>query len=128
MKTLVDKFLSWPLPATVCADTCATTTSYPHPRTGTNLLNATEAEAMLKHVVGVVLDERDALRAAIESWKKEEQSWQDDMKDLRAALKQYTDGDECSVDGAPDANNANHGETCRYCKAMSLLGWPGFER
>lgn len=75
-----------------------------------------------------VEQERDALKAAIESWKKEEQSWQDDMKELRAALKQYTDGDECSVDGAPDANNANHGETCRYCKAMSLLGWPGFER
>jgi hypothetical protein len=47
---------------------------------------------------------------------------------LRAALKEYTEGDECNVDGAPDADNSRHGETCRYCKAMNLLGWPGFER
>lgn len=49
-KPLVDRFLSWPLPASVCADLCATI----HGRTdriGTNLLTAVEAEAMLRHVL-----------------------------------------------------------------------------
>lgn len=48
---LVDKFLSWPLPETVCSDTCACTQGYPH-RTGTNLLSATEAEQMIRHLLG----------------------------------------------------------------------------
>lgn len=58
MKKLVNKFLSWPLPETVCSDLCATMPNYPH-RTGTTLLTADEAEQMLKYVVGSVLEERD---------------------------------------------------------------------
>jgi hypothetical protein len=50
-KTLVNRFLAWPLPATVAADGCATNPNYAFPRSGTNLLNADEAEAMLKHVL-----------------------------------------------------------------------------
>jgi hypothetical protein len=52
-KLLVNRFLAWPLPKTVVADGCATDSSYPHPRSGTNLLNADEAEAMLRYVLGV---------------------------------------------------------------------------
>ena len=48
---MVDRFLSWPLPASVCSDGCATQQGYPH-RTGTNLLTAPEAQAMLDHVAG----------------------------------------------------------------------------
>jgi len=47
---LVDKFLSWPLPESVCSDQCACERGYPH-RSGTNLLTATEAEAMIKHLL-----------------------------------------------------------------------------
>jgi len=53
IKELVDKFLAWPLPTSVCSDTCVSTPNYPH-RVGTNLLTADEAEQMLKHVVGPV--------------------------------------------------------------------------
>lgn len=52
VKTLVDRFLSWPLPPSVCSDLCVTTQSYPH-RTGTNLLSAAEAETMLRHVLAI---------------------------------------------------------------------------
>ncbi len=48
---MVDRFLSWPLPKSVCADGCATHPDYPHPRSGTNLLTAIEARAMLEHVM-----------------------------------------------------------------------------
>lgn len=48
---LVDRFLSWPLPASVAADPCATDPNYPHPRSGTNLLTATEAREMLRYVL-----------------------------------------------------------------------------
>ena len=47
---LVSSFLSWPLPDDVCADPCASMPGYPH-RTGTNLLNAEQAKAMLLHVL-----------------------------------------------------------------------------
>lgn len=51
---LVDKFLAWPLPESVCSDPCACTQGYPH-RTGTNLLSATEAEQMIRHLLGPAL-------------------------------------------------------------------------
>lgn len=50
MNRLVDAFLAWPLPHTVCSDLCATKQGYPN-RTGTNLLTADEARQMLKHVI-----------------------------------------------------------------------------
>lgn len=50
--TLVDRFLKWPLPASVRSDDCATIQDYPH-RTGTNLLTAIEAREMLEYVLGL---------------------------------------------------------------------------
>jgi len=50
MKKLVDRFLLWPLPVSVCSDLCVTF----HGRTdriGTNLLTAIEARAMLEFVL-----------------------------------------------------------------------------
>lgn len=48
---LVNRFLSWPLPDSVCSDGVATMRGHPH-RIGTNLLTADEARAMLEHVLG----------------------------------------------------------------------------
>lgn len=48
---MVNRFLSWPLPASVCADPCASMPDYPHSRIGTNLLTAVEARQMLEHVL-----------------------------------------------------------------------------
>lgn len=50
--TMVDRFLAWQLPKSVCSDLCVTDSNYPHSRSGTNLLTATEARAMLEHVLG----------------------------------------------------------------------------
>lgn len=50
---MVDRFLSWKLPTTVAADQCATDSSYPHTRTGTNLLTANEARQMIEHILTV---------------------------------------------------------------------------
>ena len=57
---MVDRFLSWPLPESVCADLCTTESSfyqkrgYTHDgRCGTNLLSEGEARQMLEHVLNV---------------------------------------------------------------------------
>jgi hypothetical protein len=47
---MVTRFLTWPLPASVCADEVATIPNRPH-RTGTTLLTAIEARQMLEHVL-----------------------------------------------------------------------------
>jgi hypothetical protein len=69
IKLLVDRFLAWPLPKTVCSDLCVTECSYPHERSGTNLLTADEAAQMFKHVLGsapdTVMITRKELEAAI---------------------------------------------------------------
>ena len=56
---MVNRFLSWPLPESVCADLCATKQGYPH-RIGTTLLTADEARQMLEHV----MTDHDALKQA----------------------------------------------------------------
>ena len=56
---LVDRFLAWPLPASVCSDLCATKQGYPH-RSGTNLLSAVEAKAMLEYVLGIAQQAQEA--------------------------------------------------------------------
>jgi hypothetical protein len=62
---MVNRFLAWPLPQSVCADLCATDSSYKFPRNGTNLLNVYEAASMLEHVTAPMLAEIERLRAAL---------------------------------------------------------------
>lgn len=50
---MVNRFLGWPLPLTVCSDLCATMQGIKH-RSGTNLLNADEAKAMLEYVLAAL--------------------------------------------------------------------------
>lgn len=50
VSVLVDRFLSWPLPKTVCSDLCVSEAHYKFPRSGTNLLNADEARQMIEHL------------------------------------------------------------------------------
>ena len=59
---MVNRFLSWPLPASVRSDDCATVQGYPH-RSGTTLLTADEARQMLEHV----LQDGAALTEAVRS-------------------------------------------------------------
>lgn len=47
---LVERFLSWPLPQSVCGDLCVTDPQYKFPRSGTNLLTADEARQMIDHL------------------------------------------------------------------------------
>ncbi len=47
---MVDSFLAWPLPESVCPDECVMDQKYPH-RTGTNLLTAPEAKQMIEHLL-----------------------------------------------------------------------------
>jgi hypothetical protein len=48
--SMVDKFLSWPLPESVCSDLCVTEHGMKG-RIGTNLLTANEARQMLEHLL-----------------------------------------------------------------------------
>lgn len=50
MDKMVDSFLAWPLPDSVCSDLCVTKPAYQN-RSGTNLLTATEARQMLEHIL-----------------------------------------------------------------------------
>lgn len=50
LSALVDKFLAWKLPQSVCSDTCVTDSKYKYPRSGTNLLSATEARQMIEYL------------------------------------------------------------------------------
>jgi len=56
MNELVNKFLSWPLPDSVCSDLCATQRGAPH-RSGTTLLTATEARQMIEYLFAAALDQ-----------------------------------------------------------------------
>lgn len=47
---MVNAFLAWPLPDSVCSDGCVTIKGYPR-RSGTNLLTADEAKQMFEHVL-----------------------------------------------------------------------------
>ena len=51
---LVDRFLQWKLPDSVCSDLCVTDREYakryPGTRCGTNLLTADEARLMIEHI------------------------------------------------------------------------------
>lgn len=46
---LIDRFLAWPLPKSVCSDKCVSDPTYPN-RVGTNLLTADEAKQMLDYL------------------------------------------------------------------------------
>lgn len=50
-KALVDRFLAWPLPKSVCSDACVTDSNYKFPRSGTNLLTADEARQMIEYLL-----------------------------------------------------------------------------
>lgn len=52
IEELVNRFLAWNLPQTVCADLCVTERDCKYQRFGTNILTAAEARQMLEHVLG----------------------------------------------------------------------------
>jgi hypothetical protein len=62
---IVDRFLSWSLPSSVCSDICVTKRGYPI-RSGTNLLDAVEARQMLEYVLAGIPDHDALIREARE--------------------------------------------------------------
>lgn len=70
---MVNRFLAWPLPASVNCDPCATQPNYPHDRVGTNLLTAIEARQMLEHVLATASPESNqTLAKAMGDWTAED--------------------------------------------------------
>lgn len=59
IEEMVNRFLQWRLPASVCSDLCVTDRTYaeryPESRSGTNLLTADEARQMITHVLAAEL-------------------------------------------------------------------------
>lgn len=74
----VERFLTWKLPDSVCADVCATDRDYarryPGLRSGTNLLTADEARQMIEHLLPALLDlaEGALAKAKTESEERKE--------------------------------------------------------
>ena len=56
MDKIVEKFLKWPLPSSVCCDFCATKPGVTY-RSGTNLLSATEAKQMFEYILDINKEE-----------------------------------------------------------------------
>lgn len=50
MDKMVNRFLAWPLPQSVCSDICVTDNKYQFQRIGTNLLTASEALQMIEYL------------------------------------------------------------------------------
>lgn len=72
VKEMVDRFLSWKLPKTVCPDAATTDPLYPYDLHGTNLLTADEARQMIEHLLADADGELDAAdHAKIDAaWEK----------------------------------------------------------
>ena len=51
IEDLVNKFLIWELPKSVCSELCVTYSDYPGSRIGTSLLTADEARQMLEYLL-----------------------------------------------------------------------------
>lgn len=66
LRTLAERFCAAPLPATVCADPCASMQGYPN-RTGTNLLTVVEAQTMLERAFTDALADLEHAKAVLES-------------------------------------------------------------
>ena len=75
VKELVDRFLAWPLPSSVCSDLCATKQGYPH-RSGTTLLSADEAKQMIEYLFAEHIAHDAAQRDALATSEKERVRWQ----------------------------------------------------
>lgn len=69
---LADEFCRWPLPTTVCVDSCAMQRGYPD-RIGTNLLSVIEARAMFEALVRPALIKY----ALAEDWQQRTGNWID---------------------------------------------------
>lgn len=63
---LVDRFLTWPMPDSVCADPCAAKQG--SGRIGTMLLTANEAEQMIRHLLKPTLSKDAATEEEGESY------------------------------------------------------------
>jgi hypothetical protein len=112
VKSLVNRFLAWPLPKTVASDGCVTNADYQFPRSGTNLLSATEATEMIEYLlmntgIEYLLMNTGLLGAPqveVDSWRPEYEQALDaaldayldtlpagtaDMAEVREALKKH---------------------------------------
>lgn len=98
IKELVDRFLMWPLPKSVCSDLCATNPKYPYPRSGTNLLGADEARQMVEHVFGPTLAtaEAAALERAAKVADERAEHWRALSREAHNQ-RQYQYADRCDV-------------------------------
>lgn len=72
---MVDRFLAWPLPQSVCSDRCVCEPNYRYPRSGTSLLTAEEAKQMLLHVIADEADEVTASRWWNNLGPREQRHW-----------------------------------------------------
>lgn len=102
---LVDKFLAWPLPDSVCSDLCATMQCYPH-RSGTTLLAAHEARKMFEHVLAELFEDLAQQAQEIERLNNDVGM----LRDEPARLKQQLAAMRAERDEAIDERDAYKAE------------------
>lgn len=81
IKKLVDRFLAWEIPKTVCSDLCMNDPRYPYPRSGTCIMTADEAKQMIEYLLAgkdsrkselesLIKGHMEAMRPLLEEWSK----------------------------------------------------------
>lgn len=83
VERFVDRFLSYRLPVSVCADPVACNPGTPG-RTGTNLLTADEARQMMEHVCGPALT---WFSLVVKMWHAQRNEWGRVEAELRADIR-----------------------------------------
>lgn len=102
LQKLVDKFLAWPLPDSVCSDLCATKQGYPH-RSGTTLLAAHEAKQMFEHVLTELFDALSQQAQEVAKYAEESQGYLvkiEHLADQLAAMTAERDAYKAVLQGA----------------------------
>ena len=114
IKYMVDRFLSWKLPDNFSPDAGISfdpPVSWPWP-TGTNLLDATQADAMVRHMVEGLpaVNSHATLTAALEEARgalEPIKSWVDHLSAIGS--RRLADNESPDIYGAPDMGDL------RYC-------------
>lgn len=103
VRTMVNRFLGWPLPKTFGPDCGISFKPLPHPNgwpVGTNLFTADEARQMFEHALGVPVDRKPLPMAGLSAWLRATASTMPQGEDRQTILQWSQDVD--TARGVPD--------------------------
>lgn len=123
---LVNRFLQWKLPDTVCADMCATDREYakrfPGTRCGTNLLSANETRQMIQYLLAELSDSVNGTPCAEIRWQQERETLTAQIEEARKALKDCANPMQMiRREAEKNGKQINGVEAVRYCESANNI-------